>query len=86
MKKLLVAFVLFLLPATTQASFGDVTGNHVNFEAVGYVKAQNIVSGYPDGSFRPDGLINRAELAKILVAANFDESLIASCKLDQMGL
>ncbi len=49
-------------------SFSDVPANHSNADAIAYVKSQGIVSGYSDGTFRPDQQINRAEFAKIVAA------------------
>lgn len=48
-------------------SFSDVPLSHQNVDAISFVKSQGIVSGYPDGTFRPDQTVNRAELLKILV-------------------
>lgn len=53
-------------------AFSDVPPTHANAEAIGYVKAQGIVQGYADGTFRPDATINRAEFVKILVEAVAD--------------
>jgi hypothetical protein len=36
----------------------------------------NIVNGYPDGTYGPDELINRAEFTKIVVGAFYKENLI----------
>lgn len=76
-----VLAVTLLSPAAAFAepfSFYDVPFTHPNSEAVEYVKAQGIVEGYADGSFRPDATINRAEFTKILVEAMF-ESGDADC-------
>lgn len=48
------------------ATFSDVPSDHSNAEAIAYVKAEGIVGGYSDGTYRPDQRINRAEFAKIL--------------------
>jgi len=53
------------------ATFGDVPSTHPNYEAINYIQSQNIVDGYPDGTFRPDNLINRAEFTKIISEAYF---------------
>lgn len=37
--------------------------------AIEYLAEEKIISGYPDGTFKPYGLINRAELLRILVGA-----------------
>ncbi|MDD4287503.1 MAG: S-layer homology domain-containing protein [Candidatus Peribacteraceae bacterium] len=52
---------------TLPMSFVDVSSTHPNADAIAFVKSQGIVSGYADGTFRPDQYINRAELLKILV-------------------
>jgi len=49
--------------------FSDVDPNAFYAPAVAYVKAQGIVQGYSDGTFRPDQTINRAEFTKIIVQA-----------------
>jgi len=49
--------------------FSDVSSNHPNADAIAYVKAEGIVEGYADGTYRPDAMINRAEFVKILVGA-----------------
>ena len=53
----------------TSRSFSDVPATHANAEAIAYVKAEGIVSGYADGTFRPDQTINRAEFLKIVLEA-----------------
>lgn len=65
-----------LFRATAFAAFPDVQSSHANYDAIVYVQAQGIVSGYPDGSFRPNQTINRAEFVKILVDANESSLLI----------
>lgn len=45
--------------------FTDVAPNAWYARYVNYGKAKGIIGGYPDGSFHPDSLVNRAELAKI---------------------
>ena len=50
-------------------SFSDVNASHINFTAIEYVKQQGIVSGYPDGTFKPESSINRVELLKIVLEA-----------------
>jgi hypothetical protein len=57
--------------------FHDLAAEHRYRRAVGFVRREGIVSGYPDGSFRPDGPINRAEFTKILIEAKFSTDLSA---------
>jgi len=60
-------FVATLLPSLSLASFPDVTDDHPFSESVHFSKEQDIIIGYPDGTFRPDDLVNRAEFTKILM-------------------
>ncbi|MDD5179618.1 MAG: S-layer homology domain-containing protein, partial [Candidatus Gracilibacteria bacterium] len=47
------------------AAFKDMDKNSWNAPFIARMKKQNILSGYADGSVKPDNTINRAELAKI---------------------
>ena len=58
--------------------FHDLPAKHAQATAISYVKDQNIVEGYPDGTFRPDNPINRAEFTKIVVGAVVDDEEIES--------
>ena len=49
--------------------FSDISKNHQNYEAIVLLKKEGIIKGNPDGSFRPNTPINRAEFAKILLLA-----------------
>lgn len=75
MKKLLslsaVFVVVSLASGQSLAAFNDVSSSHANAEAIEYVKAKGIVSGYADGTFKADAYINRAELTKIIIGALF---------------
>ncbi len=48
-------------------TFSDVPGTHKNSTAIQHLKANKIIDGYPDGTFKPNGEINRAELIKMVV-------------------
>lgn len=50
-------------------AFSDVTDLHKNTDAIGYLQKQGVIKGYPDGSFRPERLVNRAEFTKIIIEA-----------------
>ncbi len=72
--------LMVLSPLQVSASFSDVIDTHENAEAIQYVQSKNIVSGYPDGTFKPGQEVNRAELAKILVEATFPNAAVGeSC-------
>lgn len=67
---ILIPGIIFtsIVPAAF-ASFDDVATSHANFDAVAYVQENGIVEGYPDGTYKPDQSINRAEFTKIIVGA-----------------
>ncbi len=50
--------------------FADVESNYTYADAISYLKENEIVVGYDDGSFKPDGTLNRAEAVKILLKGN----------------
>jgi hypothetical protein len=58
--------------------FPDVETNHANNNAINYAFNQNIISGYPDGTFKPENRINRAEFTKIVVGATRDGEIDGS--------
>ncbi len=47
--------------------FSDITSIHPNSTAILYLEDVDVIDGYPDGSFKPNGSINRAELMKMVV-------------------
>ncbi len=53
--------------STWAFGLSDITG-HPAQDAIDYLFAHEIIGGYPDGTFKPDRTVNRAELLKILVA------------------
>ena len=71
MKRLLSTLLLAVLcctvfmPSAQAASFSDLQ-NHWSFQDVKKLVDRGAVGGYPDGTFRPDATITRAEFSKIL--------------------
>jgi len=64
----LVAIAASFTPALPAfAAFPDVGGSTPYHEAISSLASKGVVEGYADGSFRPDTLVNRAELLKILL-------------------
>ncbi|PSN18506.1 nitrous oxidase accessory protein, partial [filamentous cyanobacterium CCP5] len=55
-------------PAATQGGFADVSG-HWAAPFIDAIAQQNWISGFEDGSFRPDFPMTRAEYAALLVKA-----------------
>ncbi|MBD2843704.1 S-layer homology domain-containing protein [Paenibacillus sp. IB182496] len=55
--------------ASGHAAFGDVAAAHWAAAAIAWADDKQLMLGYPDGSFRPNRAITRAELASLLVRA-----------------
>lgn len=65
----MVVTVLYRLagaPAAQTPTFPDVPATVYYTYPVGWAAQQSIVNGFEDGSFRPDGLLTREQLAAIL--------------------
>ncbi|MDO3411485.1 S-layer homology domain-containing protein [Saccharibacillus sp. CPCC 101409] len=58
-------------PTTTASSvsFSDVPSNYWANTYISEMVTRNVFAGYPDGRFRPDKPISRAEVAKIVISA-----------------
>ena len=62
----MVVFHLFTAMANAVA-FSDVPVAHPNYRAISDLKSRGVISGYNDGSFKPDRTVNRAEALKIIL-------------------
>ena len=62
---------------TTANVFTDVSEENVYASYINQLASEEVISGYEDGSFRPEGYLNRAELLKIALTA-FDLELAES--------
>jgi len=60
---------------TCTMTFRDVPQGHTFYSSVYCLACRGIISGYADGTFKPDNLVTRGQLAKIVSnAANFTEA------------
>jgi len=57
-------------PSLKAQVFKDVATGDSHAQAIQYLKDEGVINGYPDGTFRPEGTINRAEALKIILIAN----------------
>lgn len=62
--------ICFLLsPVMALAAFNDVQPSHPYYNSVTWMFQSGYIQGYPDGNFKPDNCVNRAEfLTMVLVA------------------
>lgn len=64
-----------LIITYNSAPFEDVPTDYWAVSAIKYMVSKNIISGYPDGTFKPDKIVTRAEYAKMLaLSLNLDVS------------
>lgn len=54
---------------TASTGFSDLKEGHWAYKAVMWMVGKNIISGYPDNTFKPDKVISRAEFSSIMVLA-----------------
>jgi rare lipoprotein A len=76
---LAISLLWLAAPAYTQTEstslFPDLNVGSDYYVGVKYLKDLGLVQGYPDGTFKPKQLVNRAEAMKILVGAIKFDSL-----------
>ncbi len=67
-------FAVYAAPTATPAAavtpaplFTDVSETNPHFAAISQMKKEGFIKGYPDGSFKPDATVTRAEAIAILL-------------------
>lgn len=50
-------------------SFADINEGEIYKTGIEFLQAEGIVDGYPDGTFQPDRVLNRAEMLKMVIEA-----------------
>lgn len=63
---LFTGLVLIPAAAATAATFPDVPATETYHKGIQYLAQEDIVHGHPDGTFRPNTTLNRAEMMKIV--------------------
>lgn len=70
---LLAILSLFIASQTAMAaismSFSDVNSQTGYFTAINWAVQNQVATGFPDGTWRPDACVNRAELVKMVMEA-----------------
>lgn len=76
MRKILIklfSLIAIIIATTVSANavqeFPDVKSDYWSYDAIMYFKDKNVLSGYPDGLYRPDQKVTRAEFATIVTKA-----------------
>lgn len=63
---LIIALSLTFSPSASAKTFADLPENGTFYTAVEFLVSRGIVNGYPDGTYRPETVLNRAEMIKII--------------------
>jgi len=71
MKKLMLLIIVILSTAvsTLAFQFPDVPQNHWAASQIAILSEQGVIVGYPDGTFKPDDNVTRAEFASMSIKA-----------------
>ncbi len=64
---------------SSASRFSDVPSSHRNISAIQWMKENNIVEGYDDGTFKPEKKVNRAEFVKILMETISTSEEVKNC-------
>ncbi|WOV88176.1 S-layer homology domain-containing protein [Sporosarcina oncorhynchi] len=76
--------VAFELEGDSPIVFKDVAKSHKSYSYINLLATNNITTGYPDGSFKPNGTVSRAHFSAFLTRASKPNS--TSGKLENMVL
>ncbi|MGG6267012.1 S-layer homology domain-containing protein [Leptolyngbya sp. AN03gr2] len=61
--------MVMVAPASAQSTFSDVASNNFAAPFIQELASRNIIAGFPDGTFRPNDPVTRAQFAAILLKA-----------------
>lgn len=61
-----ILIATLISPLTVSAEFTDIGANHIYYEHIMQLNEQGCLSGYQDGSMKPEQTINRVETLKLL--------------------
>ncbi len=70
-----VTVLTIFFASTSFAAFQDVLSSHESADAIDFVQSEGIVDGYPDGTYKPDQTINRAEFTKIILESVYGSEI-----------
>ena len=63
---LLCCMMLVSSLVVSAATFTDVSESHDRYTAINLLSSMDIITGFPDGSFRPDESVTRAQMAALI--------------------
>lgn len=66
---LATTLLITVQPTASAASFTDVPSNHWAYKAVDNISKRGLINGYPDGTYRLNEPVTRAQAAKVVALA-----------------
>ena len=63
---LLVTVLISCTPAFAAVNLSDIDASHWAYSAISELVSKGTVNGYPDGSFKPNGIVTYAEFEKMI--------------------
>ncbi len=63
---LVLACLMTLSVPVFAATYPDVPETHDRYEAISMLSSMDIITGFPDGSFKPDEAVTRAQMAALI--------------------
>ncbi len=76
-KHIVLAAILVVALAVSASAFSDVSDESLTMSTAS-LQSFGIINGYPDGTFRPDNLVTRAEFSTMAMAASETNTAITS--------
>ncbi len=71
----ILCFCIAICGCAFAVSFGDITSEHWAYGYVDELTTSGVINGYPDGTFRPEETISKAEFIKLVVMASLPEEV-----------
>ncbi len=61
--------IIMIFSSVYALAFKDLPTNHWAYEYIMYLTSKNVINGYKDGTFKPNGTVTNAEFIKLVVMA-----------------
>lgn len=61
--------IIMIFSSVYALTFKDLATNHWAYEYIMYLTSKNVINGYKDGTFKPNGTVTNAEFIKLVVMA-----------------
>ncbi|MBE7019127.1 MAG: S-layer homology domain-containing protein [Ruminococcaceae bacterium] len=76
---LVLACLMILSTPIFAATFSDVPTTHDRYQAIDMLSGMDIINGFPDGTFKPDEAVTRAQMAALITRMfNLGSSAVAA--------